>query len=128
MQNEQNFTVSVVGELSGETFRGDFKVRKLLSHRQQLAYDAKRRELLGTNPNGTSNRADSLTEVFAQLSVRIVEAPSWWVESGGGMDLIDDNVVIKVFEQTMLAEREAREAIAKRAEESKAALGKIAQQ
>jgi hypothetical protein len=124
MIKDQAFTISVVGETSGETFRGEFRASKFLTHRQQLLLDQKRRELLGTNPDSASVRARNQAEVFSQLFVRLTEAPRWWTESGNGMDLVDDNIMVEVFGGAMKVEEEAMAAIKKKAEEAREALKK----
>lgn len=122
MIKDQAFTVSVVGETSGETFRGEFRAVKFLTHRQQLLLDQKRREILGVNPESASTRAANQAEIFAQLFVRLSDAPKWWLESGNGMDLVDDNVMVEVFNGAMQVEKAAIEEMKKRAEEAQSRL------
>jgi hypothetical protein len=122
MIKDQAFTVSVVGETSGETFRGEFRAVKFLTHRQQLILDQRRRELLGANPDSATVRAKNQAEVFAQLFVRLTETPKWWLESGNGMDLVDDNVMVAVFENCMSVEKNAIDELKKKAEEAKESL------
>lgn len=124
MIKDQAFTVSVVGETSGETFRGEFRAFKFLSHRQQLMLDQKRREILGTSPESASARARNQAEIFAQLFVRLSDAPKWWSESGYGMDLVDDNIMIEVFNGVMKVEEEAVAEMKKRAEAAREQLKK----
>jgi hypothetical protein len=124
MIKDQAFTISVVGEVSGETFRGEFRALKFLTHRQQLMLDQKRRELLGGNAEFSSQRARNQAEIFSQLFVRLSEAPKWWVESGNGMDLVDDNIMVEVFNAAMKVEEEAVSSVKKKAEDAKEALKK----
>lgn len=124
MIKDQAFTISVVGEVSGETFRGEFRALKFLTHRQQLLLDQKRRELLGGNAEFSSQRARNQAEIFSQLFVRLSEAPKWWLESGNGMDLVDDNIMVEVFNAAMKVEEEAVASVKKKAEDAKEALKK----
>lgn len=124
MIKDQAFTISVVGEVSGETFRGEFRALKFLTHRQQLLLDQKRRELLGSNAEFSSQRARNQAEIFSQLFVRLSEAPKWWIESGNGMDLVDDNIMVEVFNAAMKVEEEAVASVKKKAEDAKEALKK----
>jgi hypothetical protein len=124
MIKDQAFTISVVGEVSGETFRGEFRAFKFLTHRQQLLLDQKRRELLGANAEFSSARARNQAEIFSQLFVRLSEAPKWWIESGNGMDLVDDNIMVEVFNAVMKVEEEAVNVVKKKADEAKEALKK----
>lgn len=107
--SEQQFSISVVGEETGLPFGGPFKVRTRLSFRQQLFRDERRRQLLGEVPAGTipSDRARQASEMFAELDVRIVDAPKWWRDADNGLDLQDDNVLIEVHAKTMKAVADA---------------------
>jgi len=113
------FTVNITGETTFQSYPGTFKVKKLLHHGDQVEVDRMRRQLLGALPEGPSPRAVNQTGIFAELLTRIVEAPKWWTENGNGMALYDDNVLKKVYEETMKAEQTFREEIKKLAEADK---------
>lgn len=104
---EDSFQVSVTGEVTGEAFKGVFKVRTRLSFKDALARDSVRRNLLGSVPEAASERANSIADVFSELAVRITDAPSWWTNSDGGLELADDNIVAAVYKATMNAGKSA---------------------
>lgn len=115
-------TVDVIGETTHEKFPGVFKVRTRLSFRDALRRDEIRRSLLGPNPDGASPRATSIADICSELTVRIVESPSWWGNSDGGLELSDDNVLREVFESTMRAVSDAANDLQKKGEAAKKAL------
>lgn len=121
------FSVRVTGETSGEEFVGKFKARKVLNHAQQLEVDRIRRDLLGSssNPDAASPRAANAAMIFAELAVRLVDAPNWWKESGNGTDLYDDNVVASVYQEAMKAQNDHLKAVKARAEAAKKDLEKL---
>lgn len=121
-EHMHSFSINVVGDTTQEQWVGLFKVKTRLSHRDHLNRDRIRREMLGPNPQGVSPRADSIAEIFSQLSVRIVDAPSWWKDQGGGMDLADDNVVAKVYDEAMKAEADLAKSLKEKADLAKKAL------
>lgn len=121
----EQFTVSVTGEVTGQVWAGAFKVKTRMSHRDHMTQDRLRREYLGPL-EGASPRAAASAEIFSQLAVRIVDAPSWWADNGAGLDLADDNVVSQVYEAAMKAEREAIEALKKAGEAAREELKKTA--
>lgn len=119
------FTISVVGEKTNTTWHGAFKAKPLLSHRDELIRDARRRELLGgVNPQFADPRQLNQADIFAELAVRLVSAPSFWADNGGGLDLLDDNVVAEVYKQAIKIETDALADIKKKAEEAQAQLRK----
>jgi hypothetical protein len=121
---EATFTIDEIGETTGDKFPGVFKVKTRLSFRDALERDKIRRALLGEQPEGASVRAANISEIFSELAVRIVDAPSWWTNSSNGMDLSDDNVIRAVADATMKAAAEAASALKKGADEAKRGLSK----
>jgi len=123
--NTDTFSISIDGEKTGEKWHGSFTVKLFLSHREELRRDAYRRELLGDLAQFASVRQANQADVFSELSVRLVKAPSWWMDSNGGIDMIDSEVVAKVYDLTMGLERKAIDALKAKAEAAKAELAKI---
>lgn len=130
-----SFTVNLVGDTTQEQWTGVFKCKTRLSHRDHLTRDRVHRDLLGPNverrveADGTvvtnvTPRAASIAEVFSQLAIRIVDAPSWWKEMDGGMGLSDDNVVSKVYEEAIKAESDVIQALKEKAKAAKKELDK----
>lgn len=119
------FTITVTGEETGETFVGRFSAKNRITFREELNRDKIRRELVGEFGNSASERAALYAIMFAELAVRITESPDWWKASGGGLDLIDENVVLEVYKQAMKIEEDERKAIKKKGEDAEAELKKI---
>ena len=105
-QNGVEFSVNVTGETTGETFVGKFKAKQRLSHRDKLYRDERRRALLGTKSDEAPEWVQKYAEVFSQLDVRLIEAPSWWKDSAAGLDLEDDNVIVEVYKSAMKVEED----------------------
>lgn len=119
------FSVSMDGDKTGTKWHGEFTVKTLLSHRDELRRDQLRRELLGgVNPEFASIRSLNQADVFSDLAVRIIKSPSWWAESSGGLDLSDDNVVATVYSKTMDAEKEVLNRLKKDGDEASEELRK----
>jgi hypothetical protein len=117
--NVTEINIEVVGESTGEKFWGVFGFKNRLSHADELRKDKLRKEYLGPNPKDSSTRAQDQAEVFSQLSVRVVKAPGWWVDSQNGLLLSDDSVIAKIFEEALSVEKKALEEIQKKAQEAK---------
>jgi hypothetical protein len=124
MSNTEKFTISLDGDKTGLKWHGEFESKILLSHRDELVRDARRRELLGTNAQFATDRALNQAEVLAELAVRLVKAPQFWTESNGGLDLIDDNIVGAVYKKCMDIHDAALAAVKARAEAAQAELKK----
>jgi len=90
------FKIDVVGEISGEQYKGKFKALPRLTHRMKLQRDQRRRELLGTQSGQPDVQAQVYATVIAELGVRLVEWPKWWPETGFGLDLEDESPLIEI--------------------------------
>ncbi len=114
--NDQPFTFHAVGETSDQTWTGEFRAKRWLSHRDQLTKDQVRRELLGGQTGMPTERALSTSMMLAELRVRLTAYPEWWITTDRGLDLADDNVVYGIYEKAITIENEAIEAKKKKAE------------
>lgn len=109
------FSVSVVGEVTGETFKGVFKAIPRLSHSANLRRDQLRRDILGPKPEDAGPDAMNVAAVFSKIWVHLTEAPSWWKDSRNGIDMLDETPVAAVYDNVARIEREAIEAVQKKA-------------
>lgn len=100
-KHQATFVVDVKGENTEEQFTGKFTCKTLLSHRDHLIKDQKRRELLGTLDAPAETRSISTSEIFSQLAVRLLEVPGWWTASNDGMELLDDEPLAAVYNKVM---------------------------
>lgn len=124
-KHEAEFVIEEIGENTGENFKGRFIVKTRLSHRDHLLQDSVRRSLLGTTPGDPAGRAASSAEIFSQLSVRIVESPSWWKDADNGTELFDDAPVTAVYNAAIKAEKDAVAALTAKGEQAQKDLGKL---
>lgn len=114
--NDAPFTLHVVGETTDLTWKGEFRAKKRLSHRDQLLKDQVRRELLGGQAGQPTERALSTSMILSELRVRLTKFPAWWTETGLGLDLDDDNVIGEMYDKALSIEQEAIDAKKKKAE------------
>lgn len=122
---ESTFSIHLVGDETGKVFSGEFKVRTVLTFRQQALADEIRRNILGSNPVGVAPGILNAAMVASQLAVRIVDAPAWWREYGeGGIDLADDNVIGEIFRLAVKAETDRKKAVQEEAKNAESALKK----
>lgn len=101
MDHTESFKINIIGNKTKETWAGEFIVRKFLTHRQMLDRDRMYREFLGPISPDMSNQ-QGRAEALATIAVSLVKGPSFWKESNGGLDLIDDNVLAAVWDKLYL--------------------------
>lgn len=119
------FYIHVVGDDTGEVFRGEFSAKTRLSHRDELQRDRVRRELLGPDPQNAEENSIARAMAFSELRVRLTSYPDWWAASGFGLDLFDENVIAELYSECMRIEREERELMMKRGTEALDELRKV---
>jgi len=118
METTEKFSVSIVGEKTGNVYAGDFTVKTVLTRRDEFIADSRRRELLGANPEGALPQLQVEAFMYGQLFVRIVQAPKFWSDAGNGIDLADLNVISKVYETAKDKEEERIKKVKAQAEEA----------
>ncbi len=127
LKETSTFNISLIGDRTGEKWFGEFKSLRRLTHRSELMRDRIAREFLGPNPDGASQRAKDQSDMFAELSVSIVESPEWWKSAGNGLDLGDDNVVMEVWQNVMRIKVEAIQEIQKKGDDAAKKLESLAE-
>lgn len=118
METTAVFTVSLKGSESGLPYTGQFKVKTALTRKDRFVADERRRMLLGVNPDSASPQTQTEALLFGQLFVRILEAPKWWTNADGGLDLEDENVIAEVAKLCFEQERKRKDALTKEATEA----------
>lgn len=121
------FSISLVGDETGEKWVGDFRAKERLTHRDTLIKDMRRRELLGSFGGDPDPRARSVAIIVAELTVRLTKMPRWFEESNLGLDLEDENVLAEVWDKAVKVQLAASEARQKAAEEKQKELRKDAE-
>lgn len=121
------FSISVIGDETGEKWVGDFRAKERLTHRDTLMKDQRRRELLGQSGGEPDRRALSVAVIVSELTVRLTKMPKWFEESALGLDLEDENVLAEVYDKAIKIQLNAAEARKKAAEEKQAELRKDAE-
>lgn len=118
---ESTAIVNATGEITGEQYTGKFTFKTRLSHKERMQIDTLRRQILGPQPEGAvpSPRALSAAQIFANLAVRTLDAPSFWKNSDNGMDLADDDLVSAVYDAAIKAEEDEIQKVRKAGEDAK---------
>lgn len=113
------FFFECTGELTGEQYRGDFKIKARLSQRDHLQRDAIRRSLLGERPEAASAEAIVRAVMLAHLSVSIMEGAAFWKDSQGGLDLYDDDPIFGLYDKVIEEQKKVAEEQLAKAQKAK---------
>jgi hypothetical protein len=113
-----------IGENTGQSFNGRFKLKTILSRRDRFAADLRRREILGPQSENAMAALNGESFMLGRLFVSIIEAPSWWENSANGLDLNDGNIIAELFEECLKAEKEQLESVQEKASQALEKLSK----
>jgi hypothetical protein len=114
-KKEKSFTIDEVGETTGHKYQGTFEVLCVLNMGQRHAEATEKTRLMGDYAN-PDNDLYSLAETLSKLRIRIQEAPEWWKQSNGGTDIMDEEIVLLLWEKTLECERQWKKELKEKAE------------
>jgi hypothetical protein len=120
----KSVTVNITGNLTKTNYVGEFLFKTMLSSSDQFLIARKRKQLVGDNKDEDLPlvlRQKAI--IISELAARIVSAPDWWTNSGS--DLLDDNVLMDLFEKALEVEQEELAKLQGNASEAKAKLETI---
>lgn len=122
--DDVGFSINIVGETTQERWIGKFRALRRLSFRQQMTKDKLKREYLGDLAQYASSRAIEQAVVFADLAVSLTAMPDWWVSSGHGQELSDDNLIEAIWTEVAKIQGTLKEEDKKKTAEDAAVLKK----
>jgi hypothetical protein len=92
---EHSFSINVNGRETGVVYVGDFLfVRPTLGDRSKIDVMHKR---LNGDLTTLNNDTFKFNEAISYLRFSLKEFPTWWEDSGMGINLYDSNVVVEVY-------------------------------
>ena len=110
---EKSFAFEHFGETTGKKYDGQFTVLCVLSVGQKYALSLEKTRLMGNYPNPTDDLA-GFAVILANLRSKIVTAPEWWNQSGGGSNIDDEDVLVVLYRKIVEAEIEWKEELKKK--------------
>lgn len=117
-KQEKTIEIDLIGETTGEHYKGSFTVRTVLSMAGRHALELEKTRLAADYAN-PSNGLAAISTILANIRAKTIKAPSWWTDLGNGSDILDENVTLNIYDQILQSEADWKDLIAKKAEEAK---------
>lgn len=116
-KNERSFDLEVEGDDTGEQYKGQFRVKCLLDIAGKHAVELEKTRLMAdfANPSGGLR---AIAIALANVRSKIISGPAWWTDSSGGSSILDENVILEIYDQCNKVEKLWREELKKKAEEA----------
>ena len=94
--NKYTFTIKSTGDVTKQVFEGEFSSRIMLTVGEKRLLEAEKARY-STDLANPTEALIAYSNVLAELKVRIIDAPLWWKESSNGEGLLDENILLDVF-------------------------------
>ena len=107
---EYRFEINIQGEESKVNYMGSFLYKRPSIGQKTLIEQMKSR-LNGGLPNGINEDIALNNEAMAYLRFTLVEYPDFWKDSQFGFSLMDENVLLEIYNKVVLFEAEWRKKV-----------------
>lgn len=114
-KNEKTFSVDIKGDTTHQRYAGQFTTLCALTisqkHQQEIEKSRLQADLAFP-----SEKLIGFSVILSTLQVKLVNYPDWWRDNFDGVGLLDENVIVAVYNQVEAAEKEWKEQVQKSAE------------
>ncbi len=116
-KNEKTFEVDVLGTDTGVQYQGQFTVKCILNMADRHSMEMEKTRLMADYANPSGGLA-GIAITLATLRTKVIKGPPWWENSDGGINIMDENVIIAVYDQCSQAESEWRKSLKETSEKA----------
>lgn len=104
----RSFKIKEIGDTTQMEYEGEFKVHAVLNMGQKHALEIEK-TILQADTKSPTLGLRGIANTLAELRVRIIDAPDWWKDSRGGTEILDENVIVAIYDQIIDQELKWRE-------------------
>lgn len=117
-KNERTFSIKEEGDTSGEIFEGQFTTKCVLNMTERHNKELEKTRLMAdyAHPSATLS---GIAEILSTVRAKLTKWPDWWANLDFGAKMLDENVVISIYDEIQALERQWRAEIRKKAEDAK---------
>ena len=109
------------GDPTGLKYTGDFLVKCALTISDKHKVALEKTRLMADSANPTGDLA-GIALTLAEVRARVIKAPDWWSETERGANMLDENILLSLYDKCMDCEDSWRESIKTAAEAAKKAI------
>lgn len=122
-KKEKTFQLDIVGSDTGLPYKGEFTVLSVLDMAGKHGLELEKTRLMADYANPSRGLA-GISITLATIRARIIKAPDWWDELDQGSQILDENVILNLYDHIMSAEEEWKSKLKKAVKESETAAKK----
>lgn len=116
-KKERSFSLEEKGLTTGLPYKGEFTVRAILNMGQKHALELEK-TMLQADMKSPTPGLSGISNVLAELRVRIIKGPTWWRDSEGGALIDDENILIALYTKILEEETAWRQELEDATKES----------
>lgn len=116
--NEKSFDFKEVGATTGLEYEGRFKCKCILDISGKHALELEKTRLMADFANPTGG-LEGIALTIATIRAKLTDWPSWWEEQNRGLNVLDENIIMALFDAVVEEEINWRAALRKKAEAAK---------
>ena len=117
-KNERTFSISLEGDTTGEKFEGQFVTKCVLNMAEKHSKELEKTRMMADYANPSGSLA-GIAEILSTVRAKLVKWPDWWANLDFGSKILDENVVVTIYDEIQNLENEWRSEIRKKVDESK---------
>jgi len=118
-KNERSFSIKVDGDTSQETFEGQFTAKCILNITEKHSKELEKTRLMADYANPSPKLA-GIAEILSSIRTKLVKWPDWWANLDYGAKIIDENVVVSIYDEIQQLESDWKSEVRKKVDETKA--------
>jgi hypothetical protein len=119
-KNEKNFDFKSQGETTGLDYDGRFKCKCVLDIAGKHSLELEKTRLMADFANPTTG-LQGISLTIATIRAKLVEWPSWWDEGNYGLGILDENIILEIYDDVQKAESDWRSELLRKAERAQEA-------
>ena len=116
-KNERTFSIKVEGDTTGEVFEGQFTTKCVLNMTEKHSKELEKTRMMAdyANPSATLS---GIAEILSTIRVKLVKWPDWWANLDFGSKMLDENVILAIYDEIKTLELQWKSEISKKTEEN----------
>lgn len=119
-KNERTFSIDIEGGTSGERFQGQFTTKCVLNMSEKHARELERTRLMSDYANPSANLS-GIAEILSTVRIKLIKWPDWWANLDFGSKILDENIIVEIYDEIVNKENEWKEEVRKKVESDKEA-------
>lgn len=114
-KKEATFQLDVVGTDTGLQYKGEFTVKTILTIGERHSEELEKTRLLSDYAN-PSDGLYGIATYLSKVRASVTDSPKWWKDTLDGAEILDENVIIALYDECVKVQTEWKLKLKEKAE------------